>query len=81
MSGAQIRALARIADTPRSPHQPAITTEHSKQLELDGQHIRQIAMIVEEQNAEVQKMTNGIQALLELSARHQTRISRLEGEH
>jgi hypothetical protein len=59
----------------------AITTEHSKQLEIDGQHIRQIAMIVEEQNAEIQKMTNGIQALLELSARHETRLSRLEDEH
>jgi DNA-binding helix-hairpin-helix protein with protein kinase domain len=55
------------------------TREHTKQLEIDGQHIRQLAMAVQDHQIEITKMTNGINALVELAASHETRIHRIEG--
>jgi chemotaxis regulatin CheY-phosphate phosphatase CheZ len=52
---------------------------HYKQLEIDGQHIRQLAMIVHDHQSEIDKMTNGINALLETVALHETRLHGIEG--
>ena len=77
----QISALLAIAQENSEGIKDLLNTsrEHTKQLELDGQHIKQLAMIVHDQHGEIQRMTNGIQALVELSAAHETRLNRLEG--
>jgi hypothetical protein len=55
------------------------TKEHTRQPELDGRYIKQLAMIVDDHQGEITKMTNSIQAPVELAALHETRLNRMEG--
>jgi len=71
------------------------TREHTKQLELDGQHIKQLAMVAQElhsetertsaqvrlMSADVQRMSNAVESLLETIAHHDSRINNLEEGH
>jgi methyl-accepting chemotaxis protein len=68
------------------------TREHSKQLETDGQHIKQLAMMMQDlqsktettseqvrlTNIDVQRMSNAVEALMETIAHHETRIDNIE---
>ena len=83
----QIAALFDLAQENSRGIKDLLNTsrEHTKQLELDGQHIKQLAMIVQDQNneidkmaSEIRKLTNGITALVEVSAGHEARLNRLE---
>ena len=64
----------------------ATTQEHTKQLEMDGLFIRQLAQLAAESHQaaaetreDIKRMTNAMEALIELNANHETRIQRLEG--
>lgn len=54
------------------------TQEHTRQLELDGLHIRQLAKLAEGSREDMTRMTNAMEALIELNANHETRIQRVE---
>jgi len=68
----------------------ATTQEHTKQLEMDGLFIRQLAQLAaesredfsrlsKETREDIKRMTNAMEALIELNAHHETRLNRLEG--
>jgi DNA-binding MarR family transcriptional regulator len=92
MDGLFIRQLAQLA-----AESQATTQEHTKQLEMDGLFIRQLAQLAAESredfsrlstetreeisqlSKEITRMTNALEALMELNAHHETRLNRLEG--
>ena len=67
----------------------ATTQEHTKQLEMDGLFIRQLAaeshegisklaQVAAESREDIKRMTNAMEALIELNANREPRLNRLE---